>query len=42
MGQQVPDARIPAVGDADHVPLLVHRNPQVPRPIRALIESTGG
>lgn len=28
-------------GDADHVPLLVHQNPQVPSRIAALIEGTG-
>ncbi len=27
--------------DADHVPLLVHQNPQVPSRIKALIEGTG-
>ncbi len=27
--------------DADHVPLIVHQNPQVPSRIRALIEGTG-
>lgn len=28
-------------GDGDHVPLLVHQNPQVPSRIAALIEGTG-
>lgn len=28
-------------GDADHVPMLVHQNPQVPSRIAALIEGTG-
>jgi len=32
---------VPAGDDADHVPLLVHQNPQVPSRIRALIEGTG-
>ena len=29
---------VPASDDADHVPLIVHQNPQVPSRIRALIE----
>ncbi|MRU16274.1 amino acid racemase [Roseovarius sp. A21] len=33
----VPDAR----DDADHIPLIVHQNPQVPSRIKALIEGTG-
>jgi len=33
----VPDAR----DDADHVPMIVHQNPQVPSRIKALIEGTG-
>jgi len=33
----VPDAR----DDADHVPLIVHQNPQVPSRIEALIDGTG-
>ena len=32
---------IPARDDADHVPLIVHQNPQVPSRIRALIASDG-
>lgn len=32
---------VPAVDDADHVPLLVDQNPQVPSRIRRLIEGTG-
>ena len=32
---------VPADDDADHVPLLVHQNPQVPSRIRALIEGSG-
>jgi aspartate racemase len=31
----------PARDDADHIPLIVHQNPQVPSRIRALIEGTG-
>ena len=38
--QKVLDA-IPAVDDADHIPLLVDQNPQVPSRIRRLIEGTG-
>lgn len=34
-------ARTPAVDDADHVPMLVDMNTQVPSRIRALIEGTG-
>src|SRR6056297_3976908 len=34
-------AAVPARDDADHVPLLVHQNPQVPSRIKALIEGTG-
>jgi aspartate racemase len=34
-------ARTPAVDDADHVPVLVDMNTQVPSRIRALIEGTG-
>jgi aspartate racemase len=33
----VPDAR----DDADHIPLIVHQNPQVPSRIKALVEGTG-
>ena len=33
----VPDAR----DDADHIPLIVHQNPQVPSRIKALIEGGG-
>lgn len=33
----VPDAR----DDADHIPMVVHQNPQVPSRIKALIEGTG-
>jgi len=32
---------VPAGDDADHVPLIVHQNPQVPSRIAALIEGTG-
>ena len=32
---------IDAGDDADHVPLIVHQNPQVPSRIKALIEGTG-
>lgn len=38
--QKVLDA-VPARDDADHVPLIVHQNPQVPSRIEALIEGTG-
>ena len=34
-------AAVPAKDDADHVPLIVHQNPQVPSRIAALIEGTG-
>lgn len=34
-------AVVPARDDADHVPLIVHQNPQVPSRIAALIEGTG-
>lgn len=34
-------AATPARDDADHVPLIVHQNPQVPSRIRHLIEKTG-
>ncbi len=34
-------AAVPAQDDADHVPLIVHQNPQVPSRIKALIEGTG-
>lgn len=34
-------AAVPARDDADHVPLLVHQNPQVPSRIKALIEGGG-
>lgn len=34
-------AAVAAQDDADHVPLIVHQNPQVPSRIRALIEGTG-
>ncbi len=34
-------AAVPARDDADHVPLIVHQNPQVPSRIAALIEGTG-
>ena len=37
--QKVMDA-VPARDDADHVPLIVHQNPQVPSRIAALIERT--
>lgn len=30
-----------AADDADHIPLIVHQNPQVPSRIKALIEGTG-
>ncbi|WP_135504539.1 aspartate/glutamate racemase family protein [Roseovarius aestuariivivens] len=32
---------VPAKDDADHVPLIVHQNPQVPSRIAALIDGTG-
>ncbi|MDQ7071656.1 MAG: amino acid racemase [Rhodobacterales bacterium] len=32
---------VPAVDDADHIPLIVHQNPQVPSRIAALIDGTG-
>ena len=34
-------AAIPAADDADHIPLIVHQNPQVPSRIAALIEGHG-
>lgn len=34
-------AATPARDDADHIPLIVHQNPQVPSRIRHLIEGTG-
>ena len=34
-------AAVPAQDDADHVPLIVHQNPQVPSRIMALIDGTG-
>ena len=34
-------AAVPARDDADHVPLIVHQNPQVPSRIAALIDGTG-
>ena len=34
-------AAVPASDDADHIPLIVHQNPQVPSRIKALIEGTG-
>lgn len=34
-------AAVPARDDADHVPLIVYQNPQVPSRIAALIEGTG-
>lgn len=34
-------AAVPARDDADHVPLIVHQNSQVPSRIAALIEGTG-
>lgn len=34
-------AAVPATDDADHVPLIVHQNPQVPSRITALIDGTG-
>ena len=38
--QKVLDA-VPARDDADHIPLIVHQNPQVPSRIKALIDGTG-
>lgn len=38
--QKLLDA-VPARDDADHIPLIVHQNPQVPSRIAALIEGTG-
>lgn len=38
--QKVLDA-VPARDDADHIPLIVDQNPQVPSRIRRLIEGTG-
>lgn len=35
--ESVPEAQ----DDADHIPLVVHQNPQVPSRIKALIEKTG-
>lgn len=32
---------VDAADDADHIPLIVHQNPQVPSRIRRLIEGTG-
>lgn len=32
---------VPARDDSDHIPLIVHQNPQVPSRIKALIEGTG-
>jgi aspartate racemase len=32
---------VPAQDDADHIPLIVHQNPQVPSRIAALIDGTG-
>ncbi len=34
-------ASVPAKDDADHVPLMVDNNPQVPSRIKAIIEGTG-
>ena len=34
-------AATPATDDADHIPLIVDQNPQVPSRIRRLIEGTG-
>jgi len=34
-------AAVPARDDADHVPLIVHQNPQVPSRIKTLIEGNG-
>lgn len=38
--QKLLDA-VPARDDADHIPLIVHQNPQVPSRIEALIEGQG-
>ncbi|MCZ0813244.1 MAG: aspartate/glutamate racemase family protein [Pseudomonadota bacterium] len=38
--QKVLDA-VPARDDGDHIPLIVHQNPQVPSRIKALIDGTG-
>lgn len=38
--QQIVDA-VPAKDDADHIPLIVDNNPQVPSRIKAIIEGTG-
>ncbi len=34
-------AAVPARDDADHLPLIVHQNPQVPSRIAAIIDGTG-
>lgn len=34
-------AAVPAEDDADHIPLIVHQNPQVPSRIKRLIEGKG-
>ena len=34
-------AAVPARDDADHIPLIVHQNPQVPSRIKALIDGDG-
>ncbi len=34
-------AAVPAHDDADHLPLIVHQNPQVPSRIAAIIDGTG-
>ncbi len=34
-------AAVPAEGDADHIPLIVDQNPQVPSRLRRLIDGTG-
>lgn len=34
-------AAVPAGDDSDHIPLIVHQNPQVPSRIKALIEGIG-
>ena len=34
-------AAVPAQDDGDHIPLIVHQNPQVPSRIRRLIEGAG-
>lgn len=39
--QKAMDAVPDAHDDADHIPLMVHQNPQVPSRIKALIEGTG-